>query len=449
MKLTHSLRARLLWFLFAAIIATACAQAVIAYYTALTEANKLFDFQMQQTAMSLRKGLPISSEFGRKSIEPESQEEKFDFVVQIWAEADGRRIFRSTELGGLPRQSEIGFSSIELRGARYRIFLTKDSDKFIQIAQDLSARQDLARTLALRTVSPIGVLVPLLLLLVWWVVSTSLAPVARVRQQVASRTVDALEQVNADGLPDEIRPLVQELNLLFNRVRQAFDAQRNFVSDAAHELRSPLAALKLQVEGLRRAQNDSTRELAVVRLGAGIERATRLVEQLLMLARQQASASAEVSHVPVDLWKVLQLAVLDTAPSAKARDMVLRVAPGQSCVLPGQEEALRILVRNLLDNAIKYTPVGGTVELALFVAGQTLVLQVDDSGPGIAPTERARVLDRFYRIAGTEGSGSGLGLAIVHTVADLHGAALLFDSASGLGGLRVQVRFPWFGRPAA
>lgn len=449
MTLTHSLRGRLLWFLFAAIIATACAQAVIAYRTALTEANSLFDFQMQQMAMSLRKGLPISSEFGRKSITPENQEEKFDFVVQIWAAADGRRIFRSTERAGLPRQTAIGFSTIEVGGASYRIFLANDGDKFIQIAQDLSARQDLARTLALRTVSPIGVLVPLLLVLVWWVVSTSLVPVARVRQQVASRNVDALDQVNADGLPDEIRPLVQELNLLFGRVRQAFDAQRNFVSDAAHELRSPLAALKLQVEGLRRAQNDTTRELAVVRLGAGIDRATRLVEQLLMLARQQASASSDLRQMPVDLLNVVQLVVLETAASAQARRLALCITEGQPCSLPGQEEALRILVRNLLDNAIKYTPEGGSVELALYRDTTDWVLQVADSGPGVPPAERARVLDRFYRTAGAEGSGSGLGLAIVQTVADLHGARLQLDSAPVLGGLRVQVRFPCGSKSAA
>ena len=448
MMLTHSLRGRLLWFLCAAIVATACAQAVIAYRTALTEANNLFDVQMQQMATSLRNGLPISSEFGRKSIAPESQEEKFDFVVQIWAAADGRRIFRSTFRAGLPRQTTTGFSTIEANATRYRIFLTSDGDKFIQIAQDLSARQDLARTLALRTVSPIGVLVPLLLVLVWWVVSTSLVPVARVRQQVASRNVDALEQVNADGLPDEIRPLVQELNLLFTRVRQAFDAQRNFVSDAAHELRSPLAALKLQVEGLRRAQNDTARELAVSRLGAGIDRATRLVEQLLMLARQQASASGDVLHVPVDLVKIAQLAVLDTAALAKARSIALQVTEDVNCTLLGQDEALRILVRNLLDNAIKYTPMGGTVALALYHDGDALVLQVADSGPGIPLAERARVLDRFYRMPGAEGSGSGLGLAIVHTVADLHGATLQLDSAVVLGGLQVRVRFPGSGRAA-
>jgi two-component system OmpR family sensor kinase len=141
------------------------------------------------------------------------------------------------------------------------------------------------------------------------------------------------------------------------------------------------------------------------------------------------------------MLKVLQLALVDTAASAKARDIALRLVEGQACTLLGQEEALRILARNLLDNAIKYSPVGGTVELALYREAQTLVLQVQDSGPGIPPTERARVLDRFYRVPGAEGTGSGLGLAIVQTIAELHGAVLQLDSATALGGLQVRVRF--------
>lgn len=440
LALSHSLRARLLWLLSAAVIAIACAQAVIAYKTALRETNEIFDFQMQQMAMSLRNGLPIGSEFGRKSIEPESDDEKFDFVVQIWA-VDGQRIFRSTKRAGLPRQKSVGFSTIDVRDSTYRIFLVDSGDRFIQIAQNLSTRKDLATRLALRTVSPIGVLVPLLLMLVWWVVSTSLTPVARVRAQVASRNVDSLDHVDEAGLPDEVRPLVHELNLLFKRVRKAFDAQKNFVSDAAHELRSPLAALKLQVEGLKRANNESTREVAVGRLSAGIDRAIRLVEQLLILARQQASSSENIVNVKVDLSQIVHLALLDVASIAKARNVGVRLVHADECILVGQDEMLHILTRNLLDNAIKYTPVGGIVEISLSLFENRIELLVEDSGPGVPEADRDRVLDRFYRVLSSEGSGSGLGLAIVKTISDIQGGTLVLGRSLKLGGLSIAVTF--------
>jgi len=439
--MSNSLKARLLWLLCAAIVAIACGQAVIAYQTALAETSSIFDYQMQQMAKSLRKGLPISNDFGRKTIDPETQDEKFDFVVQIWAAADGRRIFRSTERAGLPRQSTIGFSSIYVNGAAYRIYLTSDGDKFIQVAQYLGARQGLARTLALRTVSPIGLLVPILLILVWWVVRTSLAPVDRVRQQVASRNADSLDRVSEDEVPDEVRPLVQELNLLFSRVYQAFEAQRNFVSDAAHELRSPLAALKLQVEGLRRAQNVVSREISVQRLNAGVDRATHLVEQLLILARQQAVGLGGILRSPIEVSHLVQTVIEELTVRASARNIDLFMLPAIHFEINGQEEALRVLIRNLIENSIKYAPQGGRIEVSLYRSQRACVFQVDDNGPGIPLAERVRVLDRFYRIANAESIGSGLGLAIVQTIVNQHGAHMDFDSAPVLGGLRVRVYF--------
>lgn len=436
--LSHSLRARLLWLLFAAVVLAAVAQAIIAYRTALGETNAIFDYQMQQMAMSLRPGLPVSSELVDRFIT--NEDENFDFVVQVW-NADGRRIFRSTEQAELPRHSDLGFSMVDARGTTYRVFSVASGNQHIQVAQDLAARRELAGALALRTASPIVVMVPFLMLLVWWVVSTSLAPVNRVQSQIAAREADSLAAVNESGLPDEIRPLVQELNLLFQRMRQAFDAQKNFVADAAHELRSPLAALKLQVEGLRRAHTESARDLAINRLSAGIERAARLVEQLLVLAQHQANASAMVGGTAVDLAQVVNQAYSDVTPVAQARRIDLRPANCHGAHLLGQHEALRILVRNILDNALKYTPLNGVVEVSIRREGKQLIFQVDDNGPGIAPEDRQRVLDRFYRVAGTEGTGSGLGLAIVKAIADFHTATIALDYSARLGGLCVKVTF--------
>ncbi|MET3916196.1 two-component system OmpR family sensor kinase [Variovorax sp. OAS795] len=436
--LTGSLRARLLWFLLAAIVLAAGAQALVAYRTVLKEADDIFDYHMQQMAQSLRAGLPPSAAVGGIG----SGEQNFEFVVQVWT-ADGVRIFESAEQAALPQLAVLGFADVRARGTTYRVFSIQTSGLVIQVAQDMAARRNMAGALALRTVAPVALMAPLLMLVVWWVVSRSLAPVARVRKQVASRQADDLSAVSDEDLPDEVRPLVQELNLLFDRVRHAFDAQKHFVADAAHELRSPLAALKLQVQGLQRAPDAAARELAVTRLVAGIDRATRLVEQMLALARHEASMAAGAKPQPVDLAEVARLAISDVVAAAQARRIDIGIAHADAeAVVDGQPEALRMLLRNLIDNAVKYTPEEGRVDVGIAAVGSAVELSVEDSGPGLPEEERERVLDRFYRSGEPQAPGSGLGLAIVKSIADLHGATVALAASESLGGLQVLVRFP-------
>ena len=245
-----------------------------------------------------------------------------------------------------------------------------------------------------------------------------------------------------------MRPLVDELNLLFGRVRHAFEAQKNFVADAAHELRSPLTALKHQAQTLRRVDSDpAAREAAITRLNLGLDRAIRGVEQLLLLAREETGSAQPASAAPVDLQHVVRLAVADTLPQARHKQIDLGLAdnPPAQAVPPvsGQLEPLRILLRNLLENAVKYTPPGGQVDVSLDLVQGRPVLRVEDSGPGIAPENRSRVFDRFFRASdAAPQTGSGLGLAIVKAIAERHGAVLTLGESARLGGLKVEVRFP-------
>jgi two-component system OmpR family sensor kinase len=435
-RLTHSLRGRLLWFLLAAISIAAIAQSVIAYRSALSDADQIFDYHMQQMALSLRGGTPLSNTEARYggSSDPENN----DLVVQVWT-PDGVQVFRTVTRAHLPQLAVLGFSNVEANGTTYRIFSVQTNSQTVQVAQDMAVRREMARNLALRTVGPIALMVPLLMLAVWWVVSRSLAPVARVRSQVASRRADDLSPVSDADLPDEVRPLVQELNLLFDRVKTAFEAQQNFVADAAHELRTPLAALKLQVASLERAEDEEGRALAVSRLTAGIERATRLVEQLLVLARQEEGATGQSTELSLDALARQVLGELAAAAQAKGIDLGLQHADEVS--VKGQADAVLILLRNLVDNAIKYTPAGGRVDLEVHSAPGGATVEVHDSGPGIPRAERERVFDRFYRIAGSEAGGSGLGLAIIKAIADRHGASLSLGDSERLGGLCACVRF--------
>jgi two-component system OmpR family sensor kinase len=432
----HSLRARLLWLLLGVIAITAVAQAIVSYRTARDEVDEVFDYHMRQAARSLASGLPDQSAAGGAEGD---HDDNYDFVIQVWTR-DGLPIFRSARIP-IPRREAIGFSDMQVLGTTYRVFNLQSKDRVIQVAQEMTARREMARTLAMRTAGPIVLMAPLSMLLVWWVVRTSLAPVQRARRQVAERQVDDLGAVAEEGLPDEIRPLVHELNLLFGRVRVAFENQTRFVADAAHELRSPLAALKLQVHGLQRAPDERTRDLAAARLHSGIDRANRLVEQLLLLARQEARGAGGPQWHPVQLADMTRQAVADIAGSAQSRQIDIGMTRADSGTFLGDADAVGILLRNLLDNAVKYTPVGGTVDVEVRRDGGDLLLQVQDSGPGIEADHRERVLDRFYRLAGTHATGSGLGLSIVKSIAELHGAALTLDRSKRLGGLCVTVGF--------
>ncbi len=437
--LPRSLRMRLLVFLLAAIVLAGAVQGALAYRSALDEADALFDYHMQQTALALRSGLPVDAQGLGPGLDPE--DENHEFIVQVWTN-EGLRIFESAVGAALPQIAVLGFTNVQARGGTYRVFSMQTRSQVIQVAQNMAVRQGMARSLALRTLAPLALMAPLLVLAVWWGVSRSLAPVERVRRQLAQRQADDLSPVSDAQLPDEVQPLVSELNLLFERVQQAFEAQEHFVADAAHELRSPLAALRLQLQGLQRAGDDATRAAAIERLSAGIDRATRLVEQLLTLARQEASSTASE---PVDLRAMAQLALADVAPAAQARGMDIGLLDSDATAAPvivrGSAEALRMLVRNLLDNAIKYTPPGGQVDVQVRADNGHAVLTVEDNGPGIAPEHRERVMQRFVRDTADGAPGSGLGLAIVLAIAQRHGATVALDRSTRLGGLRVTLRF--------
>jgi len=428
---THSLRRRLLWLVLAAIAFASVLQASSAYRTALQQADTMFDYHLQELARSVHGGVPLARG---------APDDSYDFQVQIWG-PDGAEIFRSNA-GPLPSQAVLGFSDTTVEGVRYRVYSLQTPEHTIQIAQDLDARQARARVLALRAVLPVALLAPLLMMAVWWLINRSLAPVERMRRQVAERVADDLSPLPDTGLPEEVRPLVDELNLLFGRVREAFAAQRNFVADAAHELRSPLTALRLQAQALRRTQDGAGREAAVARLNDGIERAIQLVSQLLVLAREEGERGAAVESQRIDLRDLARQVVADVLPQAQARRVDLGLATAEPVWVQGQPEPLHILLRNLLDNAIKYSPEGGQVDISLAAREGSACLTVEDNGPGVPPAERDRVFDRFYRATDASAAGSGLGLAIVKAIAARHGAGVQLHGSERLGGLKVEVCFP-------
>ncbi|MGY6273248.1 ATP-binding protein [Achromobacter denitrificans] len=437
--LSYSLRARLLFFLLAAIVVGALVQGAIAYRSTLAQADDIFDSLLQRTALSLGTGDGLLSAGPRHAFGAGSPMAD-DLIIQIWT-PDGVRVFNSRSRRPLPDQIVLGFSDARMEGSTYRVYSLATPFQVIQVAQDMEVRKNMARSLALRTVAPIAAAAPLLMLIIWCVVSWSLRPVKRARAQVAARQPEDLSPIGVQGLPDEIRPLVQELNLLLERMRGAFAQQKQFVGDAAHELRSPLTALRLQLQALQRAGDADGRRLAERRLAAGIDRATRLVEQLLSMARHE-SAAEQAPAAPVDLADVLRQALSEMLPQANAKSISIDLDGAPQAWIRGHRDALALLARNLLDNAVKYTPAGKRIHLRLEQAQGQATLLIDDEGPGIPPEERERVFDRFYRVEGNTEHGSGLGLAIARAIADRHGATIELQDAPSGQGLRVKVVFP-------
>jgi signal transduction histidine kinase len=434
-----SIRARLLIALLAAVAVLSVLAGMLTYRRVLAETSTLFDYQLRQMALSLRSQIPMAP---RLELPPDQADA--DFVIQIW-DSYGTRVYFSRP--GLPliNATALGYADVRVGGQRWRTYGLQTLEGVIQIAQPLRVRESLARGAAFRVVIPLLLLLPLLGAAVVGVVGSGLRPLRRVAAEVQRRDLHSLTPIAAAGLPQEIAPLVNELNRLLMRLNAAFQAQRSFVADAAHELRSPLTALSLELQLLERAPDEAARREARGNLGAAVGRAIHLVEQLLTLARNEPrEAVAELSAIALE--QSVADGVADAQALAAARHIDLSVEMDPATVR-GDPDALRTLVRNLVDNAVRYTPEGGRVRVRTRAGSRAAgrieptLIEVADSGPGIASDDRQRVFDRFYRRVGSPEGGSGLGLAIVKAVADRHGAQIRLGDAPE-GGLLVTVTLP-------
>jgi signal transduction histidine kinase len=428
-----SIRARLLVALLTLVACASLLAGWLTYRRVLAETSTLFDYQLRQMALSLRSQVSLAP---RLELPP--QQGDTDFVIQIW-DPFGARIYLSRP--GLPliNRAVLGYSDLDLRGEIWRAYGLQTSDGVIQIAQPVRVRQVLARGAALRVVIPLLLLLPLLAAAIVWVIRGSLSPLRRIVADVQRRDVHTLAPIAAIPVPQEIAPLIDALNRLLQRLQAAFLTQRAFVADAAHELRSPLTAVRLQLQLLDRAPDEPARLEARSALGAAVDRAIYLVEQLLTLARNEPRASGD-ELTAVALEAAAADGIADSHALAVARGLDLSLEAASGVLIQGDREALRVLVRNLVDNAVRHTPQGGRVQVRVRQAGDAALLEVIDTGPGIPAADRERAFDRFYRRASAPEGGSGLGLAIVRAIAERHGAEVDLSDAAG-GGLHVTVRF--------
>jgi len=414
------------------------------YHETLNEVGDLFDLQLKQLAYSTRiedllRGRQPSLD---SSITPRTAGVS-EIVTQIW-DRDGVLVYWSRPGAGLPVPATEGYSNVKQGNHEWRVYTHVAGTYALQVAHSLDDRREVAREIALRTLLPLAALIPILGVVIWWAVGVGLKPLDAISRAVAKRQPDAMAPLPERDLPDELRPLVTSLNALLARLDEALSAQRRFTADAAHELRTPLAALKLQVELAGRAGDASDRHAALTELEQGVDRAAHLVEQLLTMARLEPEGPGhEVENI--DLAALVRDAVVARAPLAGDKQIDLGLVRCTAVHVPGDRANLSILVGNLLDNALRYTPAGGRIDVAVDATADGGTLSVTDTGPGIAPADRERVFERFHRVRAPgddEPVGSGLGLSIVRRIAVAHGASVQLDDGPGGRGLTVRVLFP-------
>ncbi len=398
------------------------------------EIDELFDAQLAQAAQTL---LALASEYDDDDdiaeLAGDGHKYQKKFIFQLW-DAHGRLLLRSRHAPTAPLTETDGFSdAISGDGHAWRLYSQWDAERQlrVQVGEDHHVREELAWHIAGRLLVPGAIGLLLLGAWIWFATRRALAPLEEIAAQLAERAPDRLGPVTPTRAPEEIRTLLDALNGLFGRVGLAMENERRFTADAAHELRTPLAALTTQAQVALRAQDAAERDHAIRQVEAGTRRATHLVEQLLTLARLDPAAVPAFAAVSLDALATEVCA--DHGPAALAKQVTLELDAPAPVLVAGQDAMLRVLLRNLVDNAVRYTPAGGKVGVGVTVRGHGVILSVADDGPGIPAAERANVLHRFHRLAGQNVEGSGLGLSIVARIAELHGARLeLADAAPGL-----------------
>lgn len=427
----NSINRRLLALLLGGLLVVGVVAGIATYLKAREELDELFDYHLTQMAYAFSRQESIV-QLPSPGIR---YEEEDDFAIQVWK--NGSLIFASSPARTLPLQSG-GINTAYSGGRFWRFFVLKTGDRVIQVSQPLEARREISLDFTLRTIAPLALTIPVFALFIWLVVRSGLRPLARLADDISRRSPAALDPVPRNGLPVEVIPLAEHLNLLLGKLAHSIETQKRFVADAAHELRTPLAAVRLQARVLERSGSEAERAEALDRLKEGVARAARMVGQLLALARLEPEAPPVFTTVMLaDLAAEI---VGERARIALTKGVDLGMVHSEPVTICGEEEALRGILANLIDNAIRHTPAGGEVDVSVRHGRRGVIMEVADTGPGIPPEERERVFDRFFRKGAS--AGSGLGLAIVKSAVERHGGTISLSAGREGKGLKATVSLP-------
>jgi len=455
-----SIRNRLLLFLLTVVTAAWLLNAITSYFDFSHQLQKLLDAQMVQSAKHIlsithheveekRSPGAIRNIFAYgKSKEDFNHEErsydksKHSIAYQVWILPD--KLIARSPYAPQKMLSDIkqGFSEQMIDNHLWRIYSVHDKDEsiLVQMGECYDERRGVINAIALKMMIPLLALLLTLALVVWYGIGHAMKPLDRLADQVSSRSPDNLHPVSSDNIPEEVAPLVTSMNSLFVRLNSAFENERQFTSNAAHELRTPLTGLKTQAQVALNAKEESVSKQALARLIQGVDLSSHLVTQMLTLARLDPEAD-QLDKEELLLSKLLSQSLEEIAPMALEKEIDFTLVKNEDLSIKGDANSLAILIRNLADNAVRYTPKGGRIEISLEKEGKYALLRFNDNGPGIPESAYEKVFERFYRHGGSTVPGSGLGLSIVGRIAELHGAKIDL-SRSTFGGLQVTVLIP-------
>lgn len=435
----YSLQARLAMLVLGMLSAVWVATAAIVWFDARHEVEEILDSHLAQAAAFVVAQYQHDRPTGDVQVDmPSLHRYAYKTTIQVFQ--DGRLVLRSANAPSTPLVaggSGAGFQTVLIDNARWRVFAVQEPARGLQVyvGEQEKSRNAILWAVLRSTLWPLVLALPLLVLAVWWAVHRGLRPLRGLGRALLERRPDALDRVQVDGAPSEMLPMVDALNALFQRIETLLESERRFTADAAHELRTPIAAIRAHAQVALHETNDTQRRSALQHTLDGCDRATRLVQQLLTLSRLEADAMLKEGLV--DLQAITRRELAEAAPRALEKHQALELQDGPPCPVHGDEALLAVLVRNLVDNAIRYSPPGARVLVHLTQDAAQTRLSVEDSGPGLAAEDLARLGERFFRPLGTTESGSGLGWSIVRRIAAAHHMVIEVERSARLGGLAV------------
>lgn len=445
MHLPRSLQGRLLVMVIGLVAGVWLVTAVITWFDVRHELDELLDSHLAQAASLLvaqQAGELEDDDHGINA--PTLHRYAPNVAFQVFHE--GRLALRSSNAPAEPMLAftgrvEDGFRTIAMGGVTWRVFATHGSEQDVQVfvGEQVESRNSILWAVLRSALAPMLFGLPLLALAAWWAVRRGVAPMRALGRTLALRKPQALQTIAVDGAPSEMVPMLDALNGLFRRITELMASERRFTADAAHELRTPIAAIRTQAQVALAATDNADRSHALQATLQGCDRAARLVEQLLTLSRLESGAAPAL--VSVDLNALVRQVVADLAPQALAKRQTIEVTATGPFAVGADAMLLSVLVRNLVDNAIRYSPSDAQVSVAISSTNGGVRLSVDDSGPGMSEDNQKRLGERFFRVVGSEQSGSGLGWSIAQRIAGAHRATMHVARSSSLGGLSVGVSF--------
>jgi two-component system, OmpR family, sensor kinase len=438
----RSIRRQLLVVLLGAVALTWIATTIVSYVDTRHELGELLDAHLAQSASLLVAQLGHESDEIDVEHFPVMHAYAHRVAFQFWENGTKLRLHSANAPNSRLSPKIEGFDDATLEGTRWRVFSGWDADKryLVQVGERSDARDQIVAQMAKNMLWPLMVALPALGVLIWLGIDRATRPLRSLNRQLESRAPDNLALLDINDAPAEVSPLVTNLNRLFGRVRTLIDNERRFTADAAHELRTPLAGLRAQAQVARGATEHTERAHALDQVIEGCDRAAHLIDQLLTLARLEPE-TFRAERGRCDLREITRLAVGEVVPAALAKTIDIEYDGDSSIEVLGDARLLRILLRNLLDNAVRYSPAHTTVKVRAGERDGVAFVSVADHGPGVAREERTRLGERFHRLTGTKATGTGLGLSIVKRIAEIHEATVAFDETAPSAGLTVTVSF--------